>query len=404
MSASVAPNSRCRSHRLTLPEWAWSLRGVSATGVRQPGRLKAGWHVHGFTLVELLVVIAIIGVLIGLLVPAVQAAREVARRMACANKLKQLALAVHSHESAQGIFPPLSHNAAFMTQPLFNGEPPPAGWGWRVSFIPPLFPYAEEQSLYDNVVSYMRDGKRPYEIGNGFWQNIESSNIKQPSVLTCPSDSNAKLGANAGQSLGVTSYRCNRGDLWMGDGTWEWRGPFGRGDRGRCSFAGIRDGASNTLMLAEAVIGTGDRNPRSGLSTAGGISASATPAVCLSRVGSGGLVGSVKTVSGDKDAVQGFRWCDSLHGYTAFFAVLPPNSPSCSNGNADNWAAISPSSYHPGGALVAMCDASVRLISETIDAGNPTASMPGNTFKGQSPWGVWGGLGTTKGGESGAVE
>jgi hypothetical protein len=82
-------------------------------------------------LVELLVVIAIIGVLIALLLPAVQAAREAARRMQCSNHLKQIGIGVHNFHDAR------------------NGLPPAALNTHAASVFVLLYPYIEQQGLYD---------------------------------------------------------------------------------------------------------------------------------------------------------------------------------------------------------------------------------------------------------------
>jgi len=59
----------------------------------------------GFTLIELLVVIAIMGVLAGMLMNGVQKAREAAKRIECANNLRNIGIAMHNYEGNYNYLP-----------------------------------------------------------------------------------------------------------------------------------------------------------------------------------------------------------------------------------------------------------------------------------------------------------
>ncbi len=65
-----------------------------------------------------------------------------------------------------------------------------------------------------------------------------------------------------------------------------------------------------------------------------------------------------------------------------------------------------PMSRHAGGVTCLFGDGSVRFMNESVDTGNitsPPPDAPGQS-NGRSPYGVWGSLGSAKGGDQSAVE
>ncbi len=227
-----------------------------------------------FTLVELLVVIAIIGVLVALLLPAIQAAREAARRSQCINNLRQIGLGCLNFESASGAFPTAGGAVAQFFNPADQAE---AAYGYEsASWMYQVLPYIEQQNLED-----LRRGD-----GNTIVGFIDTGLAETPvPQFNCPSRIN-RIG-----TIGIDVYALGdyagvmaswNDPLWndgTGGGGFEWRtshpprqyeetavwtGILVKGGQVNISqtppqvwkfqkigFKAIKDGASNTILLAE---------------------------------------------------------------------------------------------------------------------------------------------------------
>jgi prepilin-type N-terminal cleavage/methylation domain-containing protein len=403
----------------------------------------------GFTLVELLVVIAIIGILVGLLLPAVQAAREAARRMSCSNNFKQLGLGIHNYHSTYNQMPSPGGsglNRQRLASILNNVN---ASNHYRLNILVPMLPFIEQQPLWEKI-------SNPYRLtvaGNGFaagwtwpsmgpvpWQNWDIAYPMwrtQVGTFRCPSDPAVSTG------VGFTNYA-----TCVGDGIWRVCTGFGanfyantaeqpalpvdnsalRGSIHRVANFGFRDildGTANTVVMGE--IGTDDgTNKILGRMVGAGDGYTFplgqlenNPDLC-NTVARDPLRPKYLKIGIGTVGNRGGRWTDFGSCWSVFNTVLPPNGPSCSHtnssptiGHGDQIGGVmSAGSHHRGGCHVLMGDGAVKFVTENIESGNknsPSVHSPGTgtTFTAgglaagsESPYGLWGALGTRAGSEN----
>lgn len=268
----------------------------------------------GFTLVELLVVIAIIGILIALLLPAVQAAREAARRSQCTNNLKQIALAMHNYNDTHKRLPPFAVKDN--------------NWRWAWGAL--TLPFIEQQAVHDKL-AISQTFTMPRLTDTTLTAEIKEILASDFPAYRCPSDVGKTTNPNfnsATEAYGTCNYAMSLG--------------VSRPSPEQCEgkFQEITDGLSNTLLVGEKAL----VELQAGLRSVGA-----------------SWIGRIKT--------------SANVGITARF---PPNSPyegdwPCCNNDptATRGNAVG---VHPGGINFALCDGSVRFISETIEASPVTGS------------------------------
>ncbi len=292
---------------------------------------------RAFTIVELLVVITIIGILIALLLPAVQAAREAARRMQCANNMKQIGLAMHNHVTAFGKLPSAG-----------------LGWnddltGWRgFSALVQLVPYVEKENVASQIDYQAR-----------IWEQTTAWKNPMP-VYCCPSD-----GADGRWSC----HHVSRSNMVFCVGTgasfknlpgnraFEWTRPADR--------VGIDLETDGAFYLE---VGRGLNEFTDGLS--------------MTALGSELLAGRVDTGDSVYDTDHRGRWVMPFEGGAAYSHQTTPNSsvsdvmPYCcvsfpdmpcvvQGGLEDEYYAAR--SKHPGGVNVLFGDGHVEFHTDSVD-------------------------------------
>ncbi len=339
----------CRTIRLL--EVAAPGRNRKVTCTKGRALLDKPAAAPAFTLVELLVVIAIIGILISLLLPAVQAAREAARQTQCTNNLKQIGVALHNYHATYGCFP-----AGNIYEGVCCNVEAKSTWGLS------LLPYIEQQPLFDqfdftastadavndpvvatHIALYACPSDLPMEtrVPDSGFGATKSTGTRNVLYRTSSYISVAGTSVSAGSFTSGTGffdgfvktdveYPVYHGAM---EQPLNQRGPMHTVGVNRLiceSFASIRDGSSNTLLVGERHSSTlPGRRPM----WAYGYTAHAM----------GSIIPHTEALLPDMQ-----RCLDLVGG---------SNKP-CARG----WG-----SFHPGGIQFVLCDGSVRAISPMID-------------------------------------
>jgi prepilin-type N-terminal cleavage/methylation domain-containing protein/prepilin-type processing-associated H-X9-DG protein len=342
------------------------MAGLAKAEVRT---MFASYHrrkVRGFTLVELLVVIAIIGILVALLLPAIQSAREAARRAQCTSNIKNVALALLNYHDVHKEFP-----TAVSVRPNTSSPDRPGDdeiltddvmfRNWAIDILP----FMEEQATHDR---FTLNFKTPLFLP----VNKEPRGVEIP-VMLCPSDEgrgNKFEGTGGNWARG--NYGYNAIEFWPNKWGW-WMmlndatlipfykmnlGVGGIEDQGRnrqvMNIKKITDGTTKTILLAELRVGLSNRDRRG--------------------VWAMGMCGSNLHCRHAASSINGCIDDDDLFGDADVIAdvgesrlraecMMPAKGLNLSGQTIVR-------SRHPGGAMVAMCDASARFVSDFIDQGN----------------------------------
>jgi prepilin-type processing-associated H-X9-DG protein/prepilin-type N-terminal cleavage/methylation domain-containing protein len=313
-------------------------------------------HRCGFTIVELLVVIGIIASLVGIAFPVLQIARESARRSACSNNLKQVALAFATYSDANKTLPgwrnvvqPFSTNRAQI-------NPTQASVSWTV----PLLPHLEQETLHrwytSSQAGSQTDPSPPVALIPSF-RCLSHGNATSPAPL-----SYAVNGGSGAETLDDSKTPAAQfiSDGIFSDAVGNISGtPMFEPNRRPYAAASAlvqnlaSDGSNQTILVTE----------RSGPAVPTDIAWSAHPLVPGRNRGAMSANHSVL-----HPLPIGSGWRTEIQVINPTADTRPSPSPIPGNADIDDWPVRYPSSRHPSAVNAAFADGHVRILRNGIDA------------------------------------
>jgi prepilin-type N-terminal cleavage/methylation domain-containing protein/prepilin-type processing-associated H-X9-DG protein len=306
---------------------------------------------RGFTLIELLVVIAIIGILIALLLPAVQKVREAASRSTCQNNLKQLGLAAHNFEDANGHLPP--GELGPIPNKQYGTFDNPAVFQ-SVGCLPFLLPYLELDNIYRQLkVDFNVKDKAPayWTFTDNDWQMAQV----QIKILECPSDTVSDSLTNPGNGQYGVCILMHQYDKFAQ--TYTFAMPAQRQlPAGRTNYTGCAGANGKDASPMDDASGNVDLRPYEGIFTNRSQNS-------LSKIpdGTSNTLLFGEGVGGNLENGRDYAWSWMGVGcISTKFGLGQPRLPYGNSMPGSSWSNFS--SNHPSGVNFCFADGSVRML------------------------------------------
>lgn len=343
-----------------------------------------------FTLVELLVILGVIGLLCMLLLPAMRTTREGARRTECANRMRQLALAMHGYHDANKELPSVMDDHR-LTELGYEVD--------RLSGMISLLPFMELKKQFQQITKDSIIDRRGYPA---FGASVDNT-AYPPWTMRIP-DFRCPSTVDGESPFGQTNYAFCIGDMARDIyNPSSLRGAFAV--KRNLRLDDVVDGTSQTILFGE--IGTKSSNQVAGQVV---LDQPSSILDCPELCKGDSILEGPREYSFNLTLTphgRGFSWANGTAISSMFNTILPPGSPSCSIGDGEKFDGIySAGSFHPAGVNVAFVDGSTHCINVNINAGDSSAATLTQQQIAQggvcSPYGVWGAMGTIAGEDNAA--